>query len=160
MQKINLLLLGVVFLCFGCKDFETKKVSSTKIVEEELKHIDWKAIEQYPSFEVCKKTTEKQQQKACFEQHLSAYIYEELATHQVISNDSINQKIVLYIKIDATGKPNIDSIQAPKTLFLKLPELSNWLTEAVVKLPKIFPAQKRGIPVSTNYKLPLQIVTQ
>ena len=64
-MKYSYLLL--LLLCLGCQNFETKKISSDEIIQEELKEFNWQEVEVYPSFKECESFTETQEKKTCFE---------------------------------------------------------------------------------------------
>lgn len=152
-------ILGVILVLavFSCKNFETKKVSSEKIVQNELKQIDWKSLDTYPSFAACDTFSNKIVRKHCFEQEFSKHIYQVLGKHEVILKDSIHQKINLTIGISAKGKPELEKAQIPEEVKVQIPEIRKWLKEAVSTSPKIYPAEKRGIPVAVKFKLPVVI---
>lgn len=157
MQKIIGCILVVIL--FGCKNFETNKISSEEILQEQLRQIDWKEVENYPTFPECENCNDKEAQKRCFQQKLSSHIYASLAKHQVIISDSVEEKIWLQLTFSAEGKPSLDSVRSTSVLKQEIPQLQEWLDSAVMDLPKIYPAQKRGIPVKTSFKLPLLITS-
>jgi len=158
MYKITCVFL--LFALLGCQHLETKKVFSDDIAAEELKHINWNDVETYPSFPECEKCDEKAKQKRCFEQKLTQIIYENLAANQVILQDSLQEKIIVFIGISTKGEVKIDSLKTSKKLNEQLPEFKKWLEYAVANLPKTYPAQKRGIPVNTSFQLPLKIQSE
>lgn len=158
MYKITWVFLFFVLL--GCQQLETKKIFSDEIAAEELKHINWNNVESYPSFPECEKCENKTKQKRCFEQQVTSVIYESLATHQVVLQDSLQEKVVVFIGISAKGEVKIDSLKASPYLYTQLPEFKTWIRDAVSSLPKTYPAQKRGIPVSTSFQLPLKIQSE
>lgn len=150
----------IVFSLFSCKEFETKKLSSSDIVEEEIKHIDWKNLDTYPSFDECDQYSIKSEKQNCFENEITKHIFEVLMQNEVVLKDSIREEVILNILISKEGKPSIKNISVSDTLLKQIPELETWLIDAVADLPKIHPAEKRGIPVSSNFKLPLVIQSE
>ncbi|HLS31669.1 MAG TPA: hypothetical protein VK021_12495 [Flavobacteriaceae bacterium] len=158
MQRFLLLLIALSLL--GCEKFETKKLSSTDIVEEEIKHIDWKNLDSYPSLETCEDITIESNKKQCFENELSKHIFEVLAEHEVSLKDSIREELELKIYISNRGETSLKKVEISAELAEQIPELEDWLNEAVSSLPKIYPAEKRGVPVSSNFKLPLVIQSE
>lgn len=148
-----------LLLLVGCKNFETKRVCSDEILQEELKQIDWSAIETYPAFANCEQYAENDRQ-TCFEKTFSKHIYAFLATKKVVLSDSIQEKILLHLSINPQGKPKLDSVHLSTNLTQQLPKFRTWLDSSVITLPKIYPARKRGIPVATNFKLPLRIESE
>ena len=157
MARITLGIFAILLI--SCKNFETKRVCSDDIFQEEVKEINWKEIETYPAFASCEQYSDQKRQH-CFEKTFSSHIYTFLAQKTVIVNDSIQEKLVLHLSISAKGKPSLDSVTMNQTLIEKLPEFRTWLDSSVITLPKIYPARKRGIPVATNFKLPLQIESE
>ncbi len=157
-MKYSYLLL--LLLCLGCKNFETKKISSDEIVEEELKEFNWQEVEVYPSFRECESFTETQEKKTCFEQQFALKLYQSLQQKKVVLSDSIQEKMMLFISVNAEGKPKLDSLETSALIEEKVPQMENWLEESIHQLPKIYPARKRGIPVKTSFKLPLVIASE
>ncbi len=158
MRKITLVIL--LLLVCGCKDFETKKITSEEVLNEQLSHFDWNAVDVYPSFAACQELMEKPALKNCFEKILVEHIYEEFAKHQIISKDSIHETATLFLFISSEGKPKVDSLIMSEKLHEEIPELRNWLEKGIQDLPKIFPARTRGIPVATKFTLPIQVVSE
>lgn len=157
-MKYSYLLL--LLLCFGCQNFETKKISSDEIIEEELKEFNWQEVEVYPSFTGCESFTETQEKKKCFEKQFTLKIYQSLQHKKVVLSDSIQEKMMLFISINSEGIPELDSLETSTLIQEKLPQMKSWLEESIQQLPKIYPARKRGIPVKTSFKLPLVIASE
>lgn len=141
----------------GCKNFEVRKLSSDELVREELEQIDWESLDSYPSFEVCDNQTDKMQKRQCFEQEVAKHIFEYLQKHEVVLKDSIKEQVELILIVSAEGNIALDDIALSSQLENQIPEIKNWLKQAVEQLPAIYPAEKRGIPVKSKYKLPLVI---
>lgn len=158
MKRFLLILIALSLL--GCKKFETKKLSSTDIVEEEIKHIDWKNLDSYPSLKTCEDITIESNRKQCFENELSKHIFEVLASHEVSLKDSIREELELKIFISNQGEATLEKVLISEELQQQIPELEDWLNEAISTLPEIYPAEKRGVPVSSNFKLPLVIQSE
>ena len=157
-MKYSYLLL--LFLCLGCQNFETKKISSEDLVEEELKELNWQEVEVYPSFKACENLSESQAKKTCFEREFALNLHESLQQKKVILSDSIQEKMLLYISVNAKGVPSLDSLETSVLIEEKVPEMRVWLQKSIEQLPKIYPARKRGIPVKTSFKLPLVIASE
>ena len=65
--------LGVLccfFLLQSCDWMASTESKTQKIVEDELRGIDWNEVDQYPLFEGCDETAAKQEQRQCFENTL------------------------------------------------------------------------------------------
>ena len=155
MRKTLLLIILVVLA--SCNNFETKKISSEEVLDQETKSLNWKEVDEYPAFENCKNFTELAQAKNCFESTVANSIYAYLEKQQPIVTEAIDDTVFLYLEISKNGKPTIDSISVDTTVTNQLPELRLWLEQSVDSLPKIYPASKRGIPVSSVFKMPIVV---
>lgn len=147
----------LVLMLLSC-NFETKKISSEEVLEQESKSLNWKEVDEYPAFEECQQETELVAARNCFETAVAKNVYAYLEQQQPVVSKSIDDTIYIYLEVTKTGKPEIDSISAiDSTVTNQLPKIENWLRESIDSLPKIFPASKRGIPVSTAFKMPIVI---
>ncbi|WP_373058393.1 hypothetical protein [Zunongwangia sp. H14] len=156
MKRILLLVFSLLILS-AC-NFETKKISSEEVLDQESKALNWKEVDEYPAFEDCRQETELSGAKECFETKVAQNIYAYLARQQPVVTESIDDTLVIYLEISKQGKPEIDSIASMDTILTRqLPKIEEWLYQSIDSLPKIYPASKRGIPVSTVFKMPVVI---
>ncbi|WP_232764029.1 hypothetical protein [Salegentibacter salinarum] len=144
------------FVVFSC-NFETKKISSEEVLELESQTLNWKEVDEYPAFEDCQNETELIAARDCFEREVAENVYAYLSKQQPIVTESIDDTLYLYLEINSAGRPEIDSVKIDSTLNNQLPELRLWLDQSIDSLPKIYPASKRGVPVSTVFKMPIVI---
>lgn len=154
------LLVIILFTLVGCKNFETKKLSSEKLVRDRLEHMDWKSLDTYPSFDACNSYSDKKAKKNCFEKEISSHIFKVLGRRDVVLKDSIHEEIELIIVISSKGKPSIEKFVIPENIENQIPKIEIWLKDAISSLPKIYPAEKRGVPVKSTFKLPLLIQSE
>ena len=150
------LLLFITFFIFSC-NFETKRISSEEVLELESQTLNWKEVDEYPAFKDCQNETELTAARECFEREVAENIYAYLSKQQPVVTESIDDTLYLYLEINSAGRPEIDSVKIDSTLNDQLPELRLWLNQSIDSLPKIYPASKRGVPVSTVFKMPVVI---
>ncbi|WP_370176330.1 hypothetical protein [Leeuwenhoekiella palythoae] len=152
-----LVLLAIAVCVTGCKDLETKKVSSEVLAEEELKAINMSEVDEYPSFESCDTLEDQNARYQCFKTELALNFQRQLSNKMVIVESELNDTIWLYLSISEVGNLNIDRAEIPDTIALQLPELERWLKDSLDSLPQISAANKRGIPVKTAFKMPVVV---
>jgi len=158
MKHIVFLLL--LFLASSCQFFETEKISTETFYDEELKAIDWKEVDQYPVFIDCDSLSEKQAQKTCFEQTLSLHLYKSISSKHIIATQDINDTVQLEFSISKEGILTVKNMEIDSLIQADLPLLKDWILQTIDSLQPIAPAYKRGIPVSTQFTLPIVIKTQ
>lgn len=125
------------------------------MLQKELKSINWKEVDEYPSVVDCEKIEDKKQRKQCFFEVLTQLIQEKLSidTLSVLypELDTIEVKVTIFPNATIQFDPQFpkDSVAYDKT------KIDSILKIRLVDFPKINPAIKRGIPVKTQFILPV-----
>ncbi len=153
-------LFWLLVLCCSCNLFTSKEQLKKQLVQEEIKSINWNEVDQYPLFEACDETASKEAQKVCFQTTLSDHLFNALATHNFNVTQSVNDTILVLMIIRNDGSIQLESITKTSLVSEQLPEIDSVITRALQRLPKIYPALKRGIQVSTKVKLPIVVSAQ
>jgi hypothetical protein len=156
---------GLLFFLFlvglnSCSFFETEKISTETFYKEELKSIDWKDVDQYPAFVNCEDISEKIAQKTCFENTLSSHLQQSFNLHNAIAIHDLNDTVQLAFSINNKGKLEVTTIKMDSLLKEEFPLLEAWFTEGIDTLHPVAPAYKRGVPVATQFTLPIVIKTK
>lgn len=147
MRKLVFIL---AFSIVSCNSFSLKKLSAEDILEQELKVMNWDDVDVYPTFDACEEYSEKTDLKQCFESTFTTHIYEAL----YIKVDSLK-----YVESDTIAFVinELGQVQISKDKDLLLSILESWCEASLKSLQKTYPAQKRGIPVSTVITIPILI---
>lgn len=141
----------------SCQYFEKKVPSEKELLQKELKSINWKEVDEYPTVAECETISDKKQRQKCFFEVMSQLIQEKL---------NVDSLSILY--------PDLDTIQVKVTVFPNSkmefePEfqkdsvvydtirIDSVLHARLVDFPKVNPAIKRGLPVRTQFTLPVII---
>jgi hypothetical protein len=155
MRKIILILLFLPLFFNSCQYFDKQVPSENDLLQKELKAINWKEVDEFPSVTECEKIENKKQREQCFFEVMTQLIQERL---------SVDTLSVLYpeldtIEVKVTVFPNSRIIFEP--LFPKdsvaydTVKIDSILKARLVGFPKVNPAIKRGIPVKTQFILPV-----
>ncbi len=154
MRKIILIALLVALLSNSCQYFGKQVPSKEELLQKELKAINWNQVDEYPSFTACDSLTDTTQKNQCFFECLTKLIQEKL---------SVDTLSVLYPKLDTinvkvTVLPNATFEFEPQfkdTLSYDTTKIDSIIKTRLVDFPKVNPAIKRGIPVKTQFVLPV-----
>ena len=88
------------------------------------------------------------------------YISENLSDATIKATQKINETIYVTIAIDNKGKPSVSKITATESMYTVIPKIDSLIVVSLQRLPKLYPAIKRGIPVATQYQIPIQITVK
>jgi len=147
--------LLVLIFCVSCNKLSFTKNSKNKALIDTV--LDFSSVDVSPSFKVCDSIIDKVQKTDCFRTTIHQKIGEELAQYSFIIKDSISQIVFVDLIINSKGAIVLDQIESPEKIKKDLPELDSLLHMSINKLPIIFPAIKRGMPVTSKYRLPIRI---
>lgn len=153
-MRKTLAILSLPLLLASCQYID-KVPSKDKLLEEELKTINWKEVDQLPSVAECDSLTDSAQQQACFFSYLTREVQTKLEPETLSAMypelDTIEVKVTVFP----------DSTLKFEPLFHKEPvvydtiQIDSILHARLVDFPKINPATKRGIPVKSQFLLPV-----
>lgn len=152
-QLIALLLL-LIFVT-SCDYFHKPVPSKEVLLQQELKAIDWNQVDEYPSVVACDNIEDKKQRQQCFFEYLTVLIQQKLSQDTLpfpgIEIDTILVKVTVFPDATIDFEPQFpeDSVAYDKI------KIDSVLTTKLNDFPRINPALKRGIPVKTQFILPV-----
>ena len=148
--------LFLVFILFNsCQYFDKQVPSEKELLQKELKAINWKEVDEYPSMVDCDKIEDKKQRQQCFFEVLTQLIQEKLCNDTLAmlypELDTIEVKVTVFPNATMKFEPQFpkDSVAYDKR------KIDSILKARLVDFPKINPAIKRGLPVKTQFILPV-----
>ncbi len=153
MRKLGIV-LGLCLLA-SCHLFSSRETKTRQLVEKELKSIDWNDVDQYPLFTDCDETLVKNAQKECFEQTLLLHFSGTLREFEFVLDNGFRDTIYVDFLVDNEGTLTVLEIEENAAIREQIPEFDGVITQSLKNLPGLEPALKRGIPVSTRFRIPL-----
>lgn len=151
----NFFLSFFLILFISCDSFLSKK---EQVVIDEIP-IDFKTIDAYPLLPECKNITDRVLQKKCFYEQLSNKIQVHLANDLLESNDKIQGNILIKLQISSKGKASVTTVFMSEEIKNTIPKLDSLIRINITQLPLFLPAIKSGIPVTSEYTIPISIHT-
>jgi hypothetical protein len=148
-------LLLVIFLFNSCQYFEKQVPSEKELLQKELKSINWKEVDEFPSLVECEKIENKKQRQQCFFEIMTQLIQQKLSSDTLAilypELDTIEVKVTIFPNATMKFEP-----QFPKdSVAYDTVKIDSILRARLVDFPKVNPAIKRGIPVKTQFILPV-----
>ncbi len=154
MRKIILFLFLTSLFFNSCQYFDKQIPSKEELLQKELKAINWKEVDEFPSFSKCDSVSNKEQNKNCFFEYLTQLIQERLSFDTIgvlyPQLDTIDVKVTVLPNSTLKFEPQLND-----TLSYDKPKIDSIIRARLVGFPKVNPAIKRGIPVKTQFILPV-----
>jgi hypothetical protein len=147
--------LLLLLLSTSCDKFSFSKSKSIQVLDT---IVNFSSVDTSPSFKECDSIIDKRLKSNCFRTTIHQKIGAELQKHQFVISDAISEIVYVDLLINAKGKITLEAIIASEVIKSQLPQLDSILSLSVARIPSVYPAIKRGIPVTTKYRLPIKIV--
>lgn len=125
------------------------------LLQKELQAINWNEVDEFPSVPECEKLEDKLQRNQCFFEFITQTIQEKLSADTLSilypKLDTIEVKVTVFPDATLHFEP-----QFPKdSVAYDTIKVDSILRSRLTDFPKINPALKRGIPVKTQFILPV-----
>ncbi len=144
----------VFLLLFSILLSSCDKVSS--IFKKEVV-IDYTKVDEYATFLDCKDLPRKIQRKKCFHDAVHTYIKTTLDGYSFSSARPMDDKIIIYLEIGIDSTAFMHKIEMSDAVREALPNLENIIHESIMEFPKLIPAKKNGVFVTSQYKIPVKL---
>lgn len=158
MKKISFLIFLATLI--SCQYFDKQIPSEKDLLKKRLEEINWNKVDKFPSIISCDEILDENQQKQCFFEFLTQTIQEKISVDTLAvlypNLDTIQVKVTVFPDATMTFEPEFptDSINYDRS------KIDSILRVKLVDFPKVNPAVKRGIPVKTQFILPVIIKTE
>ena len=146
-----IILLFFITSCDKMSFLKSEKIQALDTI------VNFSSVDTSPSFKECDSIIDKHQKSNCFRTTIHQKIGAELQKHQFIIRDSISEIVYVDLLINSKGKIVLEAMESSEEIKIKLPKLDSVLRISVDKIPNVYAAIKRGIPVTTKYRLPIKI---
>jgi len=153
LNRLPILLL--IFLLVSCQYFGKEVPSKDVLLQKELQQINWKEVDEFPSVAECEKIEDKELRQQCFFEFLTSEIQQKLSIDTLAilypELDTIQVKVTVFPNSEIKFEPQFpkDSVTYDRV------KIDSILQARLATFPKINPALKRGIPVKTQFILPV-----
>ncbi len=153
--------LYILFLFLSACGWSDKKIPDGDVLlKEELEKIDWTQVDSYPSVELCDTLLDDAQRKQCFFDYLTARLHEKLKLDSLTSKHPKIDTIEVRITVFPDAHLEFEPFYVSDSLKFRSQEIDSLLQLRLMDFPEISPAIKRGIPVKTQFILPLVIKSE
>lgn len=126
-----------------------------ELFEKQYNEINWAEVDVYPSMDVCENQETEDQKRQCFFQYITNNILEKLKETKLLQFYSKKDTVQVKVTINADATLKFELENSPKLPSKVSVETDSILNSNLSSLDKINPAIKRGLPVKTEFIVPI-----
>ena len=144
----------IIISCASCKNDSFIFNRNTQAIDTV---VNFKTVDVSPYFKVCENLLGEAKTK-CFRVNIHQKLTKEL---KLLTSDFKEEELVelnVVLSIDNKGVISLKEIEYFNDVYKEASFLREEILIAIKQMPQLYPALKRGIPVATEYKLPIRIV--
>lgn len=154
-MKNLIALLFLVSIFQGCQYFEKNVPVKEDLLQQELKKINWREVDDFPSTFQCDYINDKITRKQCFFDFVTNTIQEKLVQDSIKilfpKIDTIPIKITVFANAKMQFEPNLSKYN----MVYDETKLDSILQVKLLDFPAVEPAIKRGLKVKSQFLLPI-----
>ncbi|AWI24750.1 hypothetical protein [Flavobacterium pallidum] len=141
-------------LLVSCQYFQREVPSKEGLLKQQLDSINWNEVDEMPSVPACDSMATEPERAQCFIDFMAAEIQDRLSTDTLTVRyaqlDTINVKVTVSRDATLQFEPQFPE----KTVYDKA-VMDSIIQMKLIDFPKVSPALKRGLPVKTQFVLPV-----
>ena len=117
--------------------------------------IDYTTVDAFPLFPACKNIPSREKQKICFQIKMAEHINALLKSVVFKTASKSTDTLFVTLKVLRNGKTQIVSVKSKNKNTVAVKSIDSILRSNISEIPVLIPAVKRGIPVNTQFTLPV-----
>lgn len=147
-------ILLIVSSFSSCDYFSFERKKNTQELDT---IVDKSTVDVFPSFAICDSIIDKEKKTNCFRETIHKEITLSLGEEEIKVKKPVDEIVEVVITVHSDHQLSLKSLKASEELISMIPDIEERIKRSVQKLPKVHAAIKRGIPVTSEYTLPIQI---
>ena len=153
------LLFAILFvLLFTTCDFISPKYTSLQDLAILDTIIDYSRVDVYPLFHECNNCDTNEKQNLCFENELIKKLENSMNKHDFKASKPFKETIYADLLVDNSGNISLIKLQSTSKIKEEIPAFDSIFKYTIAHLPTLIqPSIKRGIPIKTQFKLPVVV---
>lgn len=144
-----------ILILQSCQFFDKKVPVEKELLAKELKAINWNQVDEYPTVEKCDKIADKSLRKQCFFEFMSTTMQQKLDVDSIKVSYAKADTIQVLVTVLRDATLQFKSRFSKDSLVFSEQKIDSILKVRLIDFPKINPAIKRGIPVKSQFVLPV-----
>lgn len=151
----KLLAILTIALLSSCQYFDKQVPTEEELLEKRRKEINWKEVTVYPSVAECDAILDKEERKECFFSSMTRLVQEKLAAGSPEGFTGVTDTIQVMVTVNPDATLEFEPQFPQDSIAYNKIKIDSILKARLVDFPQVEPAQKEGVPVKTQFILPV-----
>lgn len=144
----------------SCQWMSARLPNEQQLLEEELNKIDWTKVDLYPSVASCDSIFDEDIRKECFFTYITEELEANLCADTLRGTFANMDTLKVLVTIQPDAQVSLALYQLNDSLKQHLKSVDSLLQEKSKTFQNLSPAMKRGVPVTSQFVLPLVLHKQ
>lgn len=154
MNKLTLFVFLSIVMT-SCQWTAKKLPDENRLLKEEIDKIDWTKVDSYPSVEQCDSLFDETERKKCFFEFITQNLQEELSLDTLIGRFEQLDTLKVLVIVQTDSRIQLELYDFPDSLKTQTMSIDSLLKVKERNFPVVQPAIKRGLPVKSQFLVPL-----
>jgi hypothetical protein len=154
MNKLTLFVFLSIVVT-SCQWTAKKLPDENRLLKEEIDKIDWTKVDSYPSVEQCDSLFDETERKKCFFEFITQNLQEELSLDTLIGRFEQLDTLKVLVTVQTDSRIQLELYDFPDSLKAQTMSIDSLLKVKERNFPVVQPAIKRGLPVKSQFLVPL-----
>lgn len=159
MNKLLLFIFMSVVMA-SCQWTAKKLPDENSLLQEEIGKIDWTKVDSYPGVEPCDSLFDETERKKCFFEFITQSLQVELSADTLTGRFGHLDTLKVLVTVQANSHIKLELYDFPDSLKTQTASIDSLLRAKERNFPVVQPAIKRGLPVQTQFLVPLVLNRQ
>ncbi|KZE82747.1 hypothetical protein HX017_16060 [Myroides marinus] len=144
----------------GCQTKSNPRMDEEIMLKEELDKIDWTKVDTYPTVDLCDTITDIQLKKECFFDYVTQNLQVRLNQDTITGNFDNLDTLKILVTVQPDSKVKFQLYEIPDSLQGMTKAIDEFLQRQSKDFSVVHPALKRGVPVKSQFVVPVQLNKQ
>lgn len=159
MKKLLLSVFLSVFI-LSCQSKASQQLDEEVLLQEELEKIDWSKVDTYPTVDQCDTIADEKLKKDCFFDYVTQNLQVRLNQDTITGNFENLETLKILVTVDPDAKVYFQLYEIPDSLQGMTKAIDEFLIKQSKDFSVVHPALKRGVPVKSQFVVPVHLNKQ
>lgn len=159
MKKL-LMFIFLLVLTTSCQLKYNQLPDEEVLLKEELDKIDWTKVDTYPTVDLCDSLLDDKSKRDCFFSFITQNLQVRFNADTIEGNFSQLDTLKILVTVQTDSKVDFELYDLPENLIEQTKTINTFLHQQGQVFSVVHPAVKRGVPVTSQFIIPVVLNKQ